>query len=232
MADEWLEWHRGYEGPGQLSKRLVIVQELLRDALTDAPAGPLRVLSLCAGDGRDLLGVLPTHARRGDVRARLVELQPELVAAGRQEVDRHGLTQVEFVERDASNTSAAAGFVPADIILVCGVFGNLTDTDVERTIRHLPELCASRASVIWTRGRFAPDLTPAIRGWFRDAGFAELAFVPIPDTTASVGAHRLERAPAPFRPDVRLFTFLPKEKRPSTRAAAARQVPGVRTRDP
>ena len=47
---------------------------MIKQALDEAPAGPLRVISLCAGQGRDLIEVLAEHPRRGDVRARLVEV--------------------------------------------------------------------------------------------------------------------------------------------------------------
>ena len=97
---------------------------------------------------------------------------------------------------------------------------NITDADVETTVRHLPELCAPGATVIWTRGRFQPDLTPAIREWFGDAGFTEIDFIAIPGSTGSVGIHRLAGASRVFQPGVRLFTFLEKEERPSTVARA------------
>ena len=222
MTNEWVEWHRGYEGDHPHLRRLGVVQDLIRDTLSARPPGPVRVVSLCAGDGRDLLGVLADHPRARDVRARLVDLTPELVAAGRRRVAELGLPAVEFVLGDAAQTDAYAGAVPADLVLACGIFGNITDPDVRRTIEHLPELCADGATVIWTRGRFEPDLTPAIRGWFHDAGFSEVAFVPIPGSTASVGAHRLSVPPPTGRPGVRLFTFLPKEERPSSRGPRPR----------
>jgi hypothetical protein len=220
VADEWQEWHRGYEGDRPLAQRLRIVQNRIREALDRRPAGMIRVISLCAGDGRDLLGVLSSHPRASDVRARLVDLSPELVQAGRERVSREGLTRIDFQLGDASTTDAYAGFVPADVVLACGIFGNVTDSDIQGTIAHLPELCASGATVIWTRGRFEPDLTPTIRRWLVDAGFRELSFVAIPNSTASVGANQLGTTPQPFRPGVRLFTFLPYEKRPSTLAKA------------
>src|SRR5690242_4741082 len=55
MAKDWVQWHRGYDDPlHPLARRLEIVVGLIRRQLDTAPAGPIRVLSLCAGDGRDL----------------------------------------------------------------------------------------------------------------------------------------------------------------------------------
>ncbi len=222
MPGEWIDWHRGYEGDKPLVRRLQVVQGLIRDALDAFPQRAISVISMCAGDGRDLLGVLGAHHHGRDVHARLVELEPELVAAGREKAAHDQLDTVDFRQGDASLTDAYAGAVPADLVLACGIFGNITDTDIHNTIEQLPRLCARRATVIWTRGRFEPDLTPTIRNWFSDAGFSELAFVPIPDTTASVGANRLETEPHPFRAGLRLFTFLEKESRPSSQGRAPR----------
>ncbi len=216
---EWVEWHAGYAEGTPLTMRLHAVQHFIRQALDSSPPGPIRIISMCAGDGRDLLGVLPDHARLPDVRARLVELDPELAASARVRA-RELSSTIDVVNADASNTSAYAGAVPADIVLVCGVFGNITDDDVQNTVEHLRTLCAPDATVIWTRGAFAPDLTPTIREWFIDAGFAELGFVAIPDATARVGADRLVSPPRAFEPDVRLFTFVPRQERPSRQAAA------------
>lgn len=226
MDNEWVEWHRQYGGNAHLTGRLPLVQARIREALDRAPPGPFRVLSLCSGDGRDLLGVLADHPRRSDVRARLVDGTQELVDRGRKELSRLVLPHVEFVLGDASVSDAGEGIVPADLVLACGIFGNVTDEDVRNTVVHLPELCARRATVVWTRGRFEPDLTPTIRDWFREAGFEELAFDTVPGTTASVGANRLVREPAPYRPGVRLFTFLPTEERPSSKAKANETPPG------
>ena len=226
MTNEWVEWHRGYEGDQPHTRRLGKVQERIREALSGAPRGPIRVVSMCAGDGRDLLGVLSDHPRREDVRARLVDVTTELVDAGRREIARQRLAGVEFLLGDAGSTAAYSGAVPADLVLACGVFGNITDEDVRNTVDHLPELCARGASVIWTRGRFTPDLTPTLREWFREAGFQELAFDTIPGTTASVGVHRLAIDPRPFRPGLRLFSFLPKDERPSSRKRAGDPAPG------
>ena len=217
MSSEWVAWHEGY-APGQpLTLRLQVVQRELRAALDAAPLGTLRLISMCAGDGRDVLGMLPQHPRRDDVGGLLVELDPSLAATAATRAAELRFTSLEVRRADAGNTDAFAGAVPAHIVMVCGVFGNITDADVKNTVDHLAELSTPGATVIWTRGTFEPDLTPAIREWFRDAGFDELNFTRIPDTTAAVGAHRLRATPRDYKPGVQLFTFLEKELRPSNR---------------
>ncbi|HZU76264.1 MAG TPA: SAM-dependent methyltransferase, partial [Dehalococcoidia bacterium] len=157
-----------------MSRRLEVVQRLLRDALDAAPAGPIRLISMCAGDGRDVLGVLPSHRRSADVSATLVELDPQLAENARASATAARLNNLDVVVADAGSTDVYAGSVPAHIALVCGVFGNIADSDVRRTVMTLPCLCAPLATVIWTRGTFEPDLTPRIREWFAGAGFEEI----------------------------------------------------------
>lgn len=72
---------------------------------------------------------------------------------------------------------AYEGVAPADIVLVCGVFGNIPDQDVFHTIDLPPQRCRPSATVIWTRNRLAPDLTPAIWAYFLEHRFAEVDFV-------------------------------------------------------
>ncbi len=218
MASEWEAWHRQYDSASPLAQRLQAVRTLIRAAIERTPSGPWRAVSLCAGDGRDLLGVLENHPRGRDARARLVDLDPKLVEAGRERARLAGLEGVEFRVADAGDASALDGAVPADLVLACGIFGNVSNEDILNTVTHLPELCAPGSTVVWTRGRFEPDLTPTIRGWFRDSGFEEVAFVAIPDSTATAVAHRLVVPPRPYRRDVRLFTFLPAGERPADRA--------------
>lgn len=222
MTSEWVNWHRQYEEGSSLSKRLDVVRTLIRDELDRRPPGPLRALSMCAGDGRDLLEVLASHPRRADVRARLVERDPALAAGARDRIARHRLAGIHVVEGDAGRARVYEGAVPADLLLVCGVYGNISDTDIRNTIAHLPELAAPGAFVAWTRGRFQPDLTTTIRTWFRAAGFEEIRFVPVPGSTMAAGANRLVVPPRPFDLSVRLFEFLAAGERPADRARARR----------
>jgi hypothetical protein len=208
MTPDWREWHAEYADPtSYLSRRLAVVQESLAGALERAAPGRLRLVSACAGQGHDVIGVLAGHPRADDVDALLVEYDADNAADARRSAAAAGLDRVQVVTGDAGVTDAYAGAVPADVVLMCGVFGNVPDADVERTVRALPALCAPGATVIWTRHRGAPDLTPAIRGWFTESGFTEQAFVAPADVLFSVGTHVLTGEPAAFAPGVRLFAF-------------------------
>jgi hypothetical protein len=202
-------WHRQYDDPtSTLAQRLVIVQRRLAERLSAMPSGTVRLISMCAGQGRDLFGVLPSHPRRHDVRAVLVELDHRSVDVARATAARRSPSQVEVLEGDAAVSDVYTPFVPADIVLACGIFGNISDQDLERTVRNLSMLCRTGASVIWTRHRNEPDLTPRIRSWFADSGFEELSFDAIDNESKSgIGTVRLVAVPLPFQPGFRFFTF-------------------------
>jgi hypothetical protein len=205
LVSRWLDWHDAYDAPeSPLSRRLAIVRGCISDALDAAPPGPVRVVSLCAGDGRDILGVLERHRRARDVSGRLVELDPDLAA--RAAARAPGGIDVQC--GDASSTAAFEGAVPADLVLVCGVFGNIGEGDIVGTIRTLPSLCAAGATIVWTRHRRPPDRTVLVRETFAAAGFAEVAFVAPDGFLFGVGVHRLTADPEPFDADRAIFTFL------------------------
>lgn len=204
---DWQAWHTKYDDPESgLSRRLEAVQEQVRAALDRAPAGPVPVISLCAGQGRDVIDVLEDHPRRADVQARLVELDPELSAFARERAS--GLDQVEVVTGDASLTDQYVGMVPAELVLLCGIFGNITSSDIERTISASPQLCRTGATVIWTRHRGEPDLVPTICEWFEARGF-ERVWVSDPEADFGVGAHRFIGVPEPLVTCQSLFSFVP-----------------------
>jgi hypothetical protein len=78
--------------------------------------------------------VLAAHPRGGEVAARLVELDPRNTAVAADLVAGPGLSSVDFGTGDASRTDAYDGVVPADLVLLCGLFGNITDDDILATI--------------------------------------------------------------------------------------------------
>ena len=204
----WVSWHAAYEDPeSDLSQRLLVVQHRVREAIDRTP-GPLSLISVCAGQGRDVIGVLAGHSRSSDVKAFLVELDDHNVGVARRGAADAGLGGVEVVQADASLTAVYRDALPADVLLLCGIFGNVSDEDVRTTVMNASRLCAPGAVVVWTRRRDSPDLTPAIRSWFEQAGFEELAFDSPGEDRFAVGTHRLVTDPLPFATDLRMFTFL------------------------
>ena len=172
--EDWVAWHRLYDDPDSaLRTRLAYVTAHLRGTLDQAPPGPIRLLSLCAGQGRDVLEVLVRQA-------------------------------------DASVIANFADALPVDVLLLAGIFGNVNDADIKRTVDAAPALCAPGATVIWTRHRRPPDVTGQIRDWFAANGFDEVAFEALQtESLIGVGVHRLaRRSPeaAGYR-EQPLFTF-------------------------
>jgi ubiquinone/menaquinone biosynthesis C-methylase UbiE len=220
VTKDWHEWHAHYDDPASsLSRRLEVVRECLSDALAELTprrddGGP-RLLSMCAGDGRDTLPVLAAAGR--DVRAVLVEIDEQLSATARTTAAELGLDGVEVRTADAGSTDAYEGAGRVDVLMACGVFGNVTDADIEQTIGTLPMLLRPGALVIWTRGRHANDVDPSeyegdpsekVRRLFVDAGYEEINFVRPDDAGFRIGVHRFSGPAEPYAPGRELFTFV------------------------
>lgn len=205
---DWLTWHYQYQdAKSPLRRRLSIVQREIHRALPGQLEYPYSVVSFCAGQGDDLIGVLRGYPSAALVRGRLIESEPSNVAKLMERAQAAGLHNLEIIREDASRTELYAGIVPANLVLLCGVFGNISNADIHRTICCLPQFCCYGATVVWTRSRRPPDLTPAIRDWFRNNQFIEIAFEAPDDALFTVGANRFQGAPRPLE-KMRLFSFI------------------------
>lgn len=205
---DWVQWHESYANPDStLSRRLEVVRRRIAEALDRSAAGPIRMASICAGDGRDILSVLQSHPRAGDVSGRLVEWDQRLVDRARASAP----PAIEIVCGDAGNSDAYGGAVPVNLLLCCGVFGNITESDIRNTINSWPMLCARQATVIWTRGAFDHDLRPQIREWVKSTGFEELSFDG-ENEKYGVGVAKMIRDSEPYRKGVQFFRFVPEKQ--------------------
>ncbi len=205
---DWQAWHADYDDPrSALSQRLETVRGQLRAGLDDAPPGPIRLISMCAGQGRDVIPVLTDHPRRQEVAARLVELDAGNASIARAAASAARLDGVDVVTGDAALIYNYDGYLPAQIVLMCGVFGNISDPDIIRTVGYAGALTASGGIVIWTRHRRPPDRVPSISNWFNEAGFETVWSSPA-HLPFGVVVHRSARDPMPAPMGAKLFTFI------------------------
>lgn len=205
---DYVEWHKQYDDPdSDLTWRLRTVQSYVLEAL-DLHPGAIQVLSLCSGDGRDLLEVLAARDDASRVRATLVELHPEIAEQARTRAAKAGLLGVEVRNADAGLTDTVADAVPADVVLMIGIFGNISDVDLEATIRAAPQLCAAGATLLWSRGRDRTDRNDLVRGWFQEAGFVELHYDHRDSgSRPALGMMRFDGSTQALERGQRLFTF-------------------------
>ena len=214
------DWHQRYDDPvSGLSWRLERVRHHVEEALDRHP-GPTRLLSVCSGDGRDLLGVLAGRDDADRVSAVLLELHPGLAQRARDAATAAGLSRIDVRTVDASTVEAYEGAAPADVVLLVGIFGNVADDDVRRLVDFAPRLCRPGATLVWSRGRrFARDLPGVTRGDLNDeirARFAGTGFTEIGYETRdtgslpALGVVRYEGRPVVDLPvgPTPLFTFL------------------------
>ncbi|NEA39495.1 class I SAM-dependent methyltransferase family protein [Streptomyces sp. SID11385] len=207
---DWHDWHRVYDDPDSVhARRLLTVRARIGEVLDAAPPGTVRVVSVCAGQGHDLLGVLAAHPRRADVRARLVERDPRNAAAARATVAGLGLGErVEVVTGDAALVRNYADVAPAALVLLCGVLGNVADEGMEDAVDRVSRLCAPGGTLVWTRNRKEPDRVPRVCAWLEARGFTRDSLSP-PDVRQAVAAHRRTGPAAPLPPpDAPMFDFV------------------------
>ena len=207
---DWHEWQKGYDDAGsELAGRLRAVRAHVAAVVDEAPPGPVTIVSICGGEGREVTGALEDHPRRGDVRGRLIELDANNAAVARRWASDAGLAGLEVVHGDASRTDAYDGLPPADLVVISGLFGHLDDDDQQRTIAFLRQLCRPGGSVVWSFTARKPLRVPKLRRFFAERGFEELSFVTLPGDdlalTVALSRYRGTRQEFPSRPT--FFTF-------------------------
>ena len=208
---DYLKWHEAYDDPdSDLTWRLNQAQTYIRQAL-DRLTGPVTVLSLCAGDGRDVLQVLADRDDSSRVHSTLIELHPILAQRARKFAAESGLTGVKVRIQDAGNTAAYAGSVPADLVIMMGIFGNISDDDIHRTIEAAPTLCRPGATLLWSRSTRGSYRNASVRGWLSEAGFTELDYLEFDQDEGerpALGSVRYDGPPQILTTGRQLFTFL------------------------
>ena len=206
---DWNSWHIHYDDPNSdLALRLKVVQEQISKILPGKLQSRFQIIDICAGDGRDLIPVLAKHPNSSLISSLLVEVDKTLSEASKELALKLNVSNVTLEISDASLCMVYKDVIPADLILLCGVFGNISDTDVKNTISNLSMLCKLGTKIVWTRNRREPDATPKIRKLFIDNGFKELEFIAPDNNTYSIGVSEFKGTPKPFDSNVRLFTFI------------------------
>lgn len=207
---DWVDWHRAYDDPGSsLARRLEIVRRRLGEAIDLSPSDRPKLLSLCAGDGRDVIPVLASRGRSRAVTAVLVEQHEGLAQEASEAAVAAGLDRLVVRRADAGDVGVFGDLLPVDVLLLCGIFGNIPGTEVAGLVASAARLVVPGGFVLWTRGESEPDRRHEIRGWFTSAGFDEVAFDGAPESFG-VGLNRLATEATTARRALPhpLFTFV------------------------
>jgi hypothetical protein len=208
---DWMAWHKNYEASPALKTRLLVVREHLARCFDAQHPGVIQMLSICAGDARDLIGVLATHPRRLDVKAYLIENNTELAVQGKKVIEEAGFEkELHYIIGDATISSTYLGLVPVDVVLMAGVFGNLRSEEVGRLVQNLCVLCKPEGVVIWTRHRRLHDglnQIKLIRRCFDESDFEEVHIENTPDDAFTIGSHRYKGTVQVLYSGIKLFEF-------------------------
>lgn len=217
---DWHKWHNGYDQNPALKRRLVLVRKHLSRCLDHTAPGEVRIISVCAGDGRDILRTLAGHKRLADARVRLVELDPNLVADGENASKALGLSNhVEFVNGDATDPGSYRAVAPANIVVMCGMLGLVDFPELPNVVRAMQALCAHKGHVVWTRRldwRNGVQQTKVLQNLMAQAGFRRASlsvtsfgalFFKKPRPSFAVATHRYDGEPAALSQSERLFTI-------------------------
>ncbi len=207
---EWSDWHDAYEDTSsELVGRMMGVRRHVATIVAEAPPGPMTVLSICGGQGRELIGALEDHPRKGDVRGRLVELDADNTAFASRWAAAAGLTGLEIVTGDASLGASYEGLAPVDLVVISGVFGHLSSADRLRLIDFTRQLCRTGSGIVWTSHLSNDGPAEWLRRAFLERRFEELehGLVPGDDFQFTVTRSLYRGAQQPFDPHATIFTF-------------------------
>lgn len=208
----WNHWHKHYDVAADFQGRLQVVGDCITAALSECPAGPIRVVSMCAGDGRDLLNALAGHSRRDDITAWLLDTHHASLERGKGLAASAGLEQrVHFLRADAALAHSYRDLIPVDVLILSGMLGHLRNASVPDFLQALPMLCRPGTSLIWSRHLVihgGQQQAPLIRQVLSRAGFRELGYHQTSATGFAVGRSRFEGAVPAFAPERVLFEFV------------------------
>lgn len=169
----------------------------------------MRLLSLCGGDARDVIPVLASHPTGRRARGVVVELDDVLARRAAGAARRAGLSGIEVRCADAGDLRSFCDVLPVDVLLLCGIFGNVERDVVRSLVERIPSMVSEGGVVIWTRGGYdgEDDPRPQVRRWFIEAGMPEMSFDGAPERYG-VGVNRVEHPRSGQLGDSRLFDFI------------------------
>lgn len=217
---QWSSWHDEYEREGsELHLRKSGVQRNIAAIVDQSAEGPVTIVSVCGGQCREVIGALENHPRRGDIRGRLVELDPENAAFASDWAARAGLADIEILNGDASLAMSYAGLPPVDIVVISGVFGHIDNADRMRLIGFARQILRKGGYVVWTSHSLGGGKAEEIRRHFCNFGFNEDDHAVLPGKFGfTVTRSRYTGEPVAFEQDAILFNFGSSRRDPTETA--------------
>ncbi|MNQ86568.1 hypothetical protein D3C85_1017660 [compost metagenome] len=151
--------------------------------------------------------MLAHYPNNDNVHSYLVEIDAKLARESERTASDKGLQNVTVVNGDASLLRIYSDVIPADLILLCGIFGNITNEDILNTIESLAQLSKQGTRVVWTRNLRHPEVVPMIRHSFIANDFKEVDYRTTSDDLYAIGIYEFQGLPQRLN-DARLFKFV------------------------
>ncbi|MNR04651.1 hypothetical protein D3C85_1206300 [compost metagenome] len=152
--------------------------------------------------------MLAHYPNSDNIHSYLVEIDERLVQECKHTVSDRGLQNVTVVKGDASLLRTYRDVIPADLILLCGIFGNIANEDILNTIESLAQLSKQGTRVVWTRNLRDPKVVPMIRHSFTANDFKEVDYRTTSDDSYAIGIYEFYGLSQRLKDDIQLFTFI------------------------
>ena len=178
---DWFEWHSVYDNPNiSLKIRLAVIADFLKFAWENLPR-ELRILSICAGQAREIEKAVSEGNLDHRSGIDLLDLSEANLAIAVRRLAPLSKGTVTSHVCDAGHSSSYEGHVPANCLVIVGVFSNLSLAHAQRLVARLPQFCSPGAYVIWTRKRDDTDSAGNLRAAFGIAQFRLVRFALVDD---------------------------------------------------
>jgi hypothetical protein len=205
---DWWEWHKEYSvADSYPSLRREAVSYHTARALCIAPAGPIRVMSVCAGQGLDIISGFVGDAHTANVDCVFLEYDPRNALEAASNLSVVGLRSYEVRVCDAGLCDSYAGSGRANIMYLVGLISHLSDAEISSLIAAIPNLCSQGAQVIWTVPKSNPEVVHMATSKLMEAKFDQVLRTDIGSVGMVVTSQFMGVPQSRLEAGSRIFTF-------------------------
>lgn len=176
-SDKWTEWHENaYNNTNSLAyQRTEIVKNLINKYLYEINKNVV-IVSIGAGQGRDILSVLKERKDNNRIFTYLIDTDMECLDYAKNYAEKNNIINVNVVNIDGSLTENYKDIPKADLIIFCGMMNQKNTEEVKSLANNMKFLCNEDAQIIWSRHGYDEDYSTSFRNVFNENFYKELDF--------------------------------------------------------